>query len=231
MYIPLILACLSVVGTCSDFSEAEWPKPKVVCPPPLQAGEVNCRYSETTSEAVDLKTCERLSDRHEITIDKFLLLNPTVERDCSNVQPHTKYCVSGFIEPVWAYDGRCGPKYRNASCSGMEMGQCCNKRTWRCGDSIVDCHPEICYKGGMSVCGGPSRRVTTWTKDGTCGYILGERWCAGEESICCKNLEENDYCGSGVGFILSDRETMHSTKIRRWRTDLNGPMPEHRRRN
>ncbi|KAK8069893.1 hypothetical protein PG994_006509 [Apiospora phragmitis] len=81
----------------------------------------------------------------------------------------------------------------------------------------------------MSACGRPSFRDTTWTKDQTCGYVLGERWCAGEQRVCCNNLEENDHCGSGTGFWVDDGNMVHSTKIRTWRTDLTGPMPESRR--
>ncbi|KAK8092480.1 carbohydrate-binding module family 18 protein [Apiospora kogelbergensis] len=228
MYVPFVMACLLAVGNCVD-SEAEWPEPNVVNQPPLQPGDVNCRYSARTNYVVDQKTCERLCDSNEITIEKFLMLNPTVARDCSNIQPNSEYCVRGFIEPVRAYDGRCGPKYRNATCSGMAMGQCCNKRTWQCGQSIVDCHPEICYKGGMSICGRPSFRDTTWTKDQTCGYILGERWCNGEQDVCCRNLEENDYCGISTWAWEDDNKVVYSAKIRRWRTDLHGPRPESQR--
>ena len=38
------------------------------------------------------------------------------------------------VEPLRAYDGMCGPQNKNATCVGTDK-QCCNKKTWTCGDS------------------------------------------------------------------------------------------------
>jgi hypothetical protein len=38
------------------------------------------------------------------------------------------------LEPLRAYDGLCGPHHAGATCIGTDK-QCCNSKTWECGDS------------------------------------------------------------------------------------------------
>lgn len=119
----------------------------------IQPGDVNCRYSSTTSATVNYDTCTQMATKYGTAVDHFFMLNPTLELDCSNIQPKTEYCVDGcqlppshdvvtpagltrtVIEPLRATDGRCGPPNRNATCLGMPHGQCCNSETWTCGNS------------------------------------------------------------------------------------------------
>jgi hypothetical protein len=58
-------------------------------------GEVVCRYNATTGSEVNYYTCTRLALEYQITVDKFFLLNPTVDKECETVQPNTDYCVRG----------------------------------------------------------------------------------------------------------------------------------------
>ena len=118
----------------------------------IQPGDVNCRYSATTSATVNYYTCTQMATKYGITVDGFFTLNPTLELDCSNIQPKTEYCVDGcklplsqdvvasarltrtVIEPVRATDQLCGPPNGNATCLGTAY-QCCNSETWTCGNS------------------------------------------------------------------------------------------------
>lgn len=93
-----------------------------------------------------------MATKYGITVDFFFTLNPTLELDCSNIQPKTEYCVDGcklplsqdvvasarltrtVIEPVRAMDQLCGPSNGHATCFGTAY-QCCNSETWTCGNS------------------------------------------------------------------------------------------------
>ncbi|OTA97428.1 carbohydrate-binding module family 18 protein [Hypoxylon sp. CO27-5] len=161
----------------------------------VKPGEVNCRYWGGTYEDVNYYTCTQLANKYDITIEKFFILNPDLDPDCGNIQPNTDYCVDGFIEPVRATDGRCGPPNNNATCRGYRSGQCCNAETWTCGNSTTDCARGTCYEG---ICAGD--RV--YSTDGTCGYANRNRLCAGKWGDCC-NLDGvcgtgADFCGEGV---------------------------------
>lgn len=118
----------------------------------IQPGDINCRYSATTSATVNYYTCTQTATKYGITVDDFFTLNPTLELDCSNIQPKTEYCVDGcklplsqdvvasarltraVIEPVRSTDQLCGPPNGNATCLGTAY-QCCNSETWTCGNS------------------------------------------------------------------------------------------------
>ncbi|KAJ0382193.1 hypothetical protein COL922a_013062 [Colletotrichum nupharicola] len=162
----------------------------------IQPGDVNCRYSATTSATVNYYTCTQMATKYGITVDTFFTLNPTLELDCSNIQSKTEYCVDGFIEPVRATDQFCGPPNGNATCLGTAY-QCCNSETWKCGNSTDDCAAGICYEGA---CAGD----TAYSTDGTCGLDHGNRLCAGKWGDCC-NLDGacgkgDDFCGISVCF-------------------------------
>lgn len=66
----------------------------------IQPGDINCRYSATTSATVNYYTCTQMATKYGITIDVFFTLNPTLELDCSNIQPKTEYCVDGCELPL-----------------------------------------------------------------------------------------------------------------------------------
>ncbi|SMQ48624.1 unnamed protein product [Zymoseptoria tritici ST99CH_3D7] len=168
--------------------------PSIVGRKDIQAGEVNCRYSATTEDIISSYTCTELATKYGISIDKFFKLNPALAPDCSDIEPKTQYCVAGFIEPVRAYDGRCGPKHNNASCLGMPLGQCCNAQTWMCGDTEADCAPGTCYER-------PCAGDKVYSTDGTCGADHGDRFCAGVQGDCC-NM--NGRCGTGEDFCGID---------------------------
>lgn len=118
----------------------------------IQPGDINCRYSATTKATVGCCTCAQMATKYGIAVETFFTLNPTLERNCSNIQPKTEYCVAGcklplsqdvvaparltrtVIEPLRATDGLCGPPNGNATCLGTAY-QCCNSETWTCGNS------------------------------------------------------------------------------------------------
>ncbi|KXH55457.1 hypothetical protein CSAL01_12428 [Colletotrichum salicis] len=101
----------------------------------VNPGEVNCRYWTDTPKDVSYYTCSELALRYDLSNDLFFTLNPSLGRDCGNIKPQSEYYVSGFIEPVRAVDGFCGPRHKNATCLGTNK-QCCNSETWTCGDSM-----------------------------------------------------------------------------------------------
>ncbi len=63
--------------------------------PPVAVGEINCRYWTTTHAEVNSHTCLQMAQRYHIPNGKLFMLNPSLARDCSNVQPETDYCVRG----------------------------------------------------------------------------------------------------------------------------------------
>ncbi|KAA8622148.1 hypothetical protein SMACR_09577 [Sordaria macrospora] len=154
-------------------------------------GQVNCRYTASTEDMdINYYTCTYLANRYGISVEAFFKLNPTVHSDCGNIEADTEYCVRGFIEPLRAYDGLCGPPNNNATCLGVKFGQCCNANTWKCGDSEEDCAPGTCYEGA---CAGDS----VYTTDGNCGKQHGYKQCAGVWGDCCNAAGR---CGTGPSF-------------------------------
>ncbi|RWA04450.1 hypothetical protein EKO27_g10654 [Xylaria grammica] len=110
--------------------------PHVLKSGPAVTGDIVCRYPGRTYADVNYYTCTELADKYGISLEKFFMLNPELDPDCGNIKPYTIYCVSGFIEPLRAYDGKCGPPNNNATCAGTDA-QCCNSETWTCGDSTT----------------------------------------------------------------------------------------------
>ncbi|KAI8952346.1 hypothetical protein F4801DRAFT_577509 [Xylaria longipes] len=152
-------------------------------------GDIVCRFPGRTYADVNYYTCTELANKYEISLKEFFMLNPGLDPDCGNIKPYTVYCVDGFIEPLRANDGKCGPPNKNATCAGTEA-QCCNSETWTCGDSTEDCAPGTCYEG---YCLGDK----VYSTDGTCGPQHGKRRCAGKWGDCC-NM--NGKCGTGTDF-------------------------------
>jgi hypothetical protein len=112
------ILCLGGVGASDDCQPATWTDnkrrdaasnrrrdnatmtlPSLISTGNVTTGEVNCRYSATTGSNVNYYTCTQLADRYGATIDLFFILNPTLEPDCSNIQPKTEYCVDGCEFP------------------------------------------------------------------------------------------------------------------------------------
>jgi hypothetical protein len=58
-------------------------------------GDIVCRYESTTKSEVNYYTCTELALKYSITVEKFFLLNPSVDRDCDTIKPDTVYCVDG----------------------------------------------------------------------------------------------------------------------------------------
>ncbi|KAH8668656.1 hypothetical protein BX600DRAFT_538677 [Xylariales sp. PMI_506] len=159
----------------------------------IKPGDINCRWFGDTYEEVDSSTCQSLATRDRITLETFFILNPTLRKDCGNVKPNWRYCTAGFIEPLRAFDGLCGPPNNDATCVGT-AAQCCNAHTFTCGESIHDCTPGSCYEG---VCYGDK----IYSTDGTCGYQHGNRFCAGIWGDCCNT---DGKCGTGADFCGLD---------------------------
>jgi hypothetical protein len=77
--LPFGLAAISFIATSIEAAVAP--------------GEVNCRYTSTTGANVNYYTCSELANYYYITVDAFFKLNPTVDKECSNIKPNTEYCV------------------------------------------------------------------------------------------------------------------------------------------
>jgi hypothetical protein len=58
-------------------------------------GDVVCRYTTTSASSVNYYTCTEISAYYSITLDKFLLLNPSLDKSCDTIKPNTEYCVAG----------------------------------------------------------------------------------------------------------------------------------------
>lgn len=61
----------------------------------IQPGQINCRYYSKTKSSVNSSTCFNTATRYRITVATFFTLNPSLDLDCSNIQPNTRYCVAG----------------------------------------------------------------------------------------------------------------------------------------
>jgi hypothetical protein len=61
----------------------------------VASGEINCRYSAFRSDNVNYYTCTELAEWYYITVEDFFRLNPTIDKECSNVKSNTEYCVQG----------------------------------------------------------------------------------------------------------------------------------------
>lgn len=60
-----------------------------------EIGDIVCHYTTVSPSAVNYYTCFDLASKYEITIEKFFLLNPSVDVDCDTIDPETEYCVRG----------------------------------------------------------------------------------------------------------------------------------------
>jgi hypothetical protein len=58
-------------------------------------GDIVCRYDTKTRSSVNYYTCKELADFYGRTVEEFFFLNPSLNKDCSNIQPNTTYCVEG----------------------------------------------------------------------------------------------------------------------------------------
>ncbi|KAK3400413.1 hypothetical protein B0T20DRAFT_476535 [Sordaria brevicollis] len=87
-----------------------------------QPGEINCRDTDNTKGMeINEYTCIVFARRNRISVDTLFGLNPGLEGDCGKVEADTEYCVRGFIEPIRAWDGLCGPPHNNATCLGTDQ--------------------------------------------------------------------------------------------------------------
>ncbi|KAH7123362.1 hypothetical protein B0J13DRAFT_455887 [Dactylonectria estremocensis] len=136
--VRLALATLLVINSAVSADECQ---PETWRLRALRPGDINCRLSTVTEPKVDSKTCAFLANKYHTTVDTFLDLNPGLDRDCDSIEPDTRYCVEGcklklllVYEPLRASNGLCGPDNGNATCVGTDK-QCCNKITWKCGDT------------------------------------------------------------------------------------------------
>ncbi|KAF1942657.1 hypothetical protein EJ02DRAFT_308073, partial [Clathrospora elynae] len=154
-------------------------------------GDIVCRYESTTKSAVNYYTCTELALKYSITVEKFFLLNPSVDRDCDTIKPNTVYSDDeADIQPVLSTNGFCGPQYSNTTCLGLDK-QCCNGETWKCGDQLVDCQAGTCFSGACQ--GFPSE----YSMDGKCGYQNNMLLCGGKWGTCCGIAGK---CGTGEAF-------------------------------
>ena len=60
-----------------------------------QAGDIHCRYWTETYAEVSPDSCSRLAQTHQITLEKFWMLNPELAPSCEGIAPYTEYCVAG----------------------------------------------------------------------------------------------------------------------------------------
>lgn len=61
----------------------------------VNPGELNCRAWGKTYDQVNYYTCTEICNKYQITTGYFFSLNPTLNNDCSNIQPKSKYCIDG----------------------------------------------------------------------------------------------------------------------------------------
>ncbi|KAF6826083.1 hypothetical protein CMUS01_09576 [Colletotrichum musicola] len=186
LLLALLLSFLRLVSA-DECQPHQWGR--LAAPPEPELGELVCRSNGTTGAVVNYYSCKQMADYYELSIEYFFMINPVLDEDCSNIEPYTDYCISGYKQPLVSTDGKCGPPNKNALCSGTGK-PCCNSETWTCGDTDADCAPGTCHAGA---CEGADR----WSLDGNCGWRHGGVGCAGKWGDCC-SLEGK--CGTGEDF-------------------------------
>jgi hypothetical protein len=62
---------------------------------PIRRGEINCWHWGRTYDDVHGAKCVILARKYDITAEHFFLLNPSLQKACSDVQPKGMYCVAG----------------------------------------------------------------------------------------------------------------------------------------
>jgi hypothetical protein len=97
------------------------------------SAEIHCRYNATAPEKVTYYTCTGLATKYSISAEKFFILNPLIDPDCTSIQAGESYCVAGSVIPTTA-DGTCKSE-SYVFCLGYSGGQCCNSETWKCGNT------------------------------------------------------------------------------------------------
>jgi hypothetical protein len=61
----------------------------------VQPGEIVCFMTSQSPALVNYYTCTEMADTFEFPLELFFLTNPSLKRDCSNIQPLTEYCITG----------------------------------------------------------------------------------------------------------------------------------------
>ncbi|CAH0020349.1 unnamed protein product [Clonostachys rhizophaga] len=132
---PSLPACLafgtmllSGIALADECQPSTWSPKMMSLSSITRVGEVNCRYKTTTGSKINGDTCSSLAKKYETMVEVIMSLNPTL-----------------VVEPERAWDGLCGPMCKN-TCLGTGK-QCCNSKTWRCGNADEDCRANNCYEG------------------------------------------------------------------------------------
>lgn len=68
-----------------DGDDDEHPKP----------GDVMCIKEVGAGKDVNYYTCTAMANEYSITVEEFFALNPSVKKDCSNMEPMGWYCIEG----------------------------------------------------------------------------------------------------------------------------------------
>ncbi|XWX00255.1 hypothetical protein V2A60_008275 [Cordyceps javanica] len=168
---------------------------------------------------VNYYTCTAMANEYSITVEEFFALNPSVKKDCSNMEPMGWYCIEGYIEPLraddcadgtcyegwcsgdqsFSTDGTCGEAHGYRLCAGIQ-GSCCSL-DGKCGNGTAFCGKGVCQSGKCEDLQKPAKRSTgdsalPWltgtTPDGTCGGLQGYT-CGVFSGNCCNKYGK---CGS-----------------------------------
>ncbi|EFQ27420.1 hypothetical protein CGRA01v4_04505 [Colletotrichum graminicola] len=164
--------------------------------PVVNPGEINCRFWTNTPEEVDYYTCSRLARRYLMPVDQVFFLKPELDKDCSNIQPQTEYCVEGLRTAppasatrasVMATISNTAPTERAAA---GETAVAQRAGVARLTPSAASSPARVAaVTSGNRTSSQPAG--TKWTKGGTCGGTEGMRYLA-EWGRCCN---VNGICG------------------------------------
>ncbi|KAK8128692.1 hypothetical protein PG984_009800 [Apiospora sp. TS-2023a] len=135
---------------------------------PTGPGVVDCWSWDRTNEEVNRNTCAELAESHHKTLDFFFLLNPDLDKDCSDIRPDSEYCVAGSIEKPTT-DGKCGflRGHGFLTCDGG-WGDCCSFEG-NCGTGRAFCGLVNCLWGECddefpdTTSAAPMLATTVWT--------------------------------------------------------------------
>ncbi|KAJ4169800.1 hypothetical protein NW754_005948 [Fusarium falciforme] len=165
---------------------------------PSGGGAQPCRMNFTT----DVWTrCDDLLAQFDLTLEEFMLANPSIGEACDGFKPGETYCVAPYIDVAVnaTEDGTCGREIDfSKTCIGSDFGDCCGA-DGKCGSGEKFCGIGNCQEGAC-LGGGP------WSTDGRCGRSVNYVPCPPKFGLCCSKDGTcgNDTVSCGAGCQYGD---------------------------
>ncbi|GKU10105.1 hypothetical protein FLAG1_08927 [Fusarium langsethiae] len=194
-------------ATCSPVTESidllrylyrSLPKDQVSDSKKSDGRTVECRQEFKT----DVWTgCDDVLAQFQLTLEEFILANPTIGEECDGFVPGETYCVAFNVPRNVTEDGICGQKINfTKTCVGSDFGDCCGL-DGKCGSGEEfcgdNCQDGNCFGGTTTTSSIPAKPSATKaplsvSTNGDCAYNSGFTCKGSEFGDCCSAA---GYCG------------------------------------